>query len=753
MEQKPRPIKHDIMRRVVRLYIAAIIIGIVIAARLVYVQFLDGEVRGYADQYDSVKIFRPVKLDARRGTICARTGEPLATSIVKTTVYFDFAAQYFDLPKDPKPRHKKDSTIRANIDALALALSDYFGDRPASAYRAEMLEHLRNRKRRVRLFRDITFSEWVKIRRFPIISNGYTTEQEDKVRRIYTLGTAARSIIGNVNAHTRSTGLENVFDDVLRGEDGMVWTQHIAPNFRARTEKPHFAKKKSKYDDVNNRPAVDGADVITTIDPDIQAYADKVLRERMESQRAICGSVLVMEVETGDLLAVSNYTRVNEQGSNRSGPKRQRVESGRLSERENIAFTWPTEPGSTFKLATMLALLEEAKLPVETEFDTGKGAYTFREGRGTYTVHDSDGHALGVIDMHKALVESSNVYFARAAYETYQKEPDRYTDFLRHLHLDRKVCVGLPEIGEAAPHFRYKGGPGWEWLTLLNMAYGQGGLEITPLQTITLYNAVANGGRMVAPRIVTEVRRDGKTIKKYPVEVLENRICSKQTIETVKAALVEAATEGTGKIIFGENQRLSYVPAMKTGTAQFAQDGHLYRDGYYVGSMAMFFPADNPRYTIVTNIHTRRGNGYFFGASLAGPVNRDIATYIFNRDRESSPELGSDGVTYRPERIKGGNVAQVREVAEGLDVGTAGDRRAAWGRVKSDSLRQAVITATDDEETTMPDVTGMGLKDALFLLEQRGLKVSVTGKGAVTSQSIRAGQRITRGMNVSIVLK
>lgn len=785
MEQKPRQIKHDIMRRVVKLYIVIIAVGVLIAARLVYVQFLDGIVRERSSRYNS-RIFSTAVLRAHRGTICARTGEPLATSIPKWRVFMDFGAEYFESTKD--------SVVRVRIDELADSLSSFFKDRTAAEYRAEIIanrnkyspiyeymhtdtlhgmarfrailsgdETIRSEKRtacrsrtpsRVRLFRDVTYPEWLEVKQFPILRNGNTYVKEERMERIYTLGTAARSLIGNHNPNGRSSGLESAMDSLLRGEDGLAWRQRISPNFSGNVNKPSFAKRDPSYADKNNKPAVDGADIITTIDPDIQAYVDKTLREQIEHWSAICGSTMVMDVATGDLLAISNYTRIDEKGRNRIPENNsRRVQNGRLSERENIAFEWRTEPGSTFKLATMLALLEVAKMPVETVYDTGKGSYVFRVGKRAYTVHDSDGHAFGEIDMHEALVQSSNIYFARAAYDAFDADPKRYTDYLRRLHLDRKVCVGLPEITEGSPRFMNPDSRGWEWCSLFNVAYGQGGMEVTPLQTLTLYNAVANGGRMVAPRIVSEVRRDGKTIKKYPVEVLEERICSRETLEKVREALSEAAYRGTGKYQFGEG-RTPFRAAMKTGTAQFAQDGYKYGDGYYVASMAMFFPAENPRYTILTNIHTNRRTGNYFGASLAGPVDQKIALYIYNRDNEWSGRLDRDGERMYPERIKGGRVSQIREVAGKASLRTEGDRRADWGRVTVvDTTAQAVVESVSDDLAVMPNVAGMGLKDALYLLESRGLRVSVSGRGAVASQSIPAGRQIKAGMDVSIVLK
>ena len=773
MERKPRPIKKDIMNRVLKLYAAAIIMGIVIAFRLVYIQFFSGEIKHNADKLDR-RIYRTAKLHAHRGAIRARNGEPLATSIFRSTIEFDFGAEGFD----------NEARFKRNADSLSKLLAGYFKDKSASEYyntfirernahntytvkqktvpistgfkRAwdafwnkevdkQVNDTIRHRSHKsVKLFRDIDYNEWVLFRTWPILGGRaltYTrTEHSD---RVYPCGAIARSVVGRMDENGGNNGLEKVFDTELRGEDGIEWQQHIAYSFWTRIEKPASARRDTTArGKIDNRDPVDGLDVITTIDIDIQEFADRVLREQVSAQGAFWGTTMVMEVATGDLVAVANISRDSD---------------GRMVENYNHGFRSRTEPGSTFKLASMLALLEDAKMPITQTFDAnhGKDVYIQTTGKRRVRVRDS-GDDGGVIDMKEALAKSSNTYFAQAVYHAYHDDPDRYIDFLRHLHFDRKVCVGMPEeFGETMPNFLYRGKSNWTpHESLIKIAFGQGGMEVTPLQVLTLYNAVANNGRMVAPRLVSELRKGDKTVKSYPVEVLENRICSAGTLALVRESLEEAALTGTGKEFFGEG-KLAFRAGLKTGTAEYAGKGIGYGDGYFVASMATYFPAENPRYTIMTSIHTRRGRGLHSGARLAGPVNQKIAKFVYARDFDSGKVSDNAEGEFYPTAIKGGNIAQIRKVSGKLSHKTDSGERNGWGRVNvDDETNTAVIESLpDDDLTVMPDVTGMGLKDALFLLEERGLKVSVSGSGAVRSQSIRAGSKIQRGGSVSIVLR
>lgn len=768
-EKRPKHIKTDIMQRVTRLYIAAIALVIIIAVRIVFVLFFSSEIRTNSARLEK-HIFRTATLHAHRGAIRARTGESLASSIFRYTIEFDFGAEGFDDEK----------RFRSELDSLAPLLAAFFGDKSAAEYRQRFIEQrnknnksivkghrtvytshgwrrwldsLRGNKfkkeepivetsrnhRGVKMFRDVDFNEWQILKTYPLLnSSALIYSRHEHAERAFPLGDLARRTVGRNDDRGRY-GLEYVFDEDLRGVDGIEWRQHIAYGFWGRINKPKHLRDSARRN-IENRDPVDGADVITTIDVDIQEFAERTLRERIAAQNAYWGTTMVMDVETGDLLAIVNLTATPDG----------------IVENANYAFGRRAEPGSTFKVASMLALLDDAHMPVTQTYDAkhGKTVYIDTGGKHPVTVTDS-GDDGGVIDMRTALVNSSNTWFAQAVYDAYRDNPDRYTDFLRRLHLDRKVCVGLPEsMGERQPDFQCRTSGHWTpHVSLIKMAFGQGGMELTPLQVLTLYNAIANNGRMVAPRLVTEVRRGGKTVRKYPVEVLEEKICSRATLDIVREALEETALNGTGKEWFGEG-KLPFRAALKTGTAENAQGGAQYSDGYRLASMATYFPAEKPRYTIMTSIFTKKWRGTaWYGGPLSGPVNRDIALFIYNRDKEWQSRIPKTGEEHHPVAVKGGSIEQVRKVARELTEGMAGgSARTGWGRTSVDSTSHVRVEPVA-EGSSMPDVRGMGLKDAVFILEERGLKVNVTGKGTVRSQSIAPGQTIKRGMSVNIVLR
>lgn len=280
-------------------------------------------------------------------------------------------------------------------------------------------------------------------------------------------------------------------------------------------------------------------------------------------------------------------------------------------------------------------------------------------------------------------------------------------------------------------------------VSIVNMGYGYA-IELTPLHTLTLYNAVANDGCMVAPRLVREIRRGGEVVERPERRVLVDKICSSSALRKVRECLEEVGTTGTAKQFFRDTTLFKI--AGKTGTAQFAQDGIKYSDGYYLGTMVLYFPADEPKYTVLTAMFTRRGRGTtYYGAGLSGPVEQQIVNYIYNRQREWYGRVEETDDAHYARTVKGGDIAQIREAAGELMPRVVSERRSGWGRTRVDSLGRVTVTPLADDPHTMPDVRGMGLKEAVFLLESRGLRVAFTGKGPCANRRCRPAQRYSGG--------
>ena len=754
MGQERSKIKSDILLRVRLLYVLFILAGAVVLGRLVWVQLFSREVAYNADRLAS-RIFTEQTIPAQRGSILSRDGEPLATSIFRYQVAFDFASEGLD-------------SLRAyheQSDSLAKLLAAFFKDRPASEYRrlfreeharryrlvnprdssflrsegwfSRIIDRLRGEEYETRRIydtirdhtpveifpREVDYAEWEVLRRYPLLNwnMGMVYRLVERDQRIYPQGELARRTIG-LSGDRGNYGIETAYREELAGRDGKALRQRIARGFYSRVAGG------------DHEDPTDGMDIVTTLDLDLQDVADKALRRQLEAQNAIWGTTIVMEVPTGEILAMANLGRAGTEGV--------------FYERENYALGRSMEPGSTFKLATMLTLLEDADMSPETIYDTHNGdPVTVGPARNIRDSHRGDRE----IDFRRAVASSSNVYFAKAIWDRYgiTGRKQDYSDYLRdRLHLGQ--TVGLERLGERPPSITSDWKVPDPGVMLVKMSYGYR-VRLAPIQMITLYNAIANDGRMISPVLVRELRRGDRVEERFESRVIDGSICSRSTLREIRRCLEAVATEGTASLYFRDTLRLRV--AAKTGTAQIT-DARSRAGRYYLGSMVAFFPAENPRYTVLTTIETRAQAGKaYYGGPLAGPVVKRVVDYIYNRGHDWYGRVERRGEEHYPERIKGGDIAQIRRVAGKFSPRVRWDERNGWGRARVDSLSNVEITSLPAAGATMPDVRGMGLKDALFLLESRGLKVRFSGKGAVRQQSIPAGARISPGMTVGITLR
>ena len=769
-KKKSGDIREDMFSKVKTVHWVFIGLSLLVVLRLVWVMLPNTETAKNAARLEE-RIFQSDTVISRRGSILARDGEPLATSILRYRIDFDMGSEGFD----------DDEVFRENVDSLSKLLASFFKDRSAAEYRRLMLNERKKHCKWVYshdslvrrssdlitwivdnlrgddvqilkvdtavrdhhpvqiLPRAVDFNEWQELSKYPILNSnmGVTFKKHIFDQRVYPYGELGRRTLGRVTANVSEEdkqsargqyGLENVYAEYLRGKDGRMLRQRIAPGFTAAIHSD------------SNIVASDGLDVVTTIDVDIQHAADAALRKQLTEQRASWGTTMVMDVKTGDILAMVNLGETAPQ-------------SGVYYEKENYALSRRIEPGSTFKLVSLLALTEDCGLPITQEYQTYEGRPTII-GKGGPKVKD-DHNIGGMVDMKTATAQSSNVYFADAIYQNYNNDRERYIKFLHHLALDRDV--GFTNMEEKLPRIpdpaKKKGVGSWSAHTLPNMGYGYA-IEMPPIRTLLLYNAVANRGRMMAPRLIKEIRRGDEVEEKFSPRVLVDKICSDEALAIVQECLAETARTGTTKRYFTDS--LTFRVGSKTGTAIVAQDGNgngAPYGNYYLASLVAYFPADNPKYTVMTAIHTDRRRGYqYYGASLAGPVVRDVVNYIYYRDEEWHKALPSSAVKQVPTKVKGGNIAQIRRVADKFSPRVSFTDREGWGVARMDTLKNVDIKTIEDN-SLMPNVVGMGLKDALYVLESRGLDVHFSGQGMVRSQSIPVGRKISAGQNVSLTLR
>lgn len=755
MDEQRYKLKKDIARRIKALHLIFICVVAYFLVHAICFIFLDKDMKQDFNKLRKDFLLDSIEITAHRGSIYSRNNEVLATSISRTRVHIDFACDRFKM-LGPKKYQK-----RAKV--LAQTLADCLGDKSASEYyeilienNHKSLEYFKKQKTkttkrfiffkktedteidtaRVRkgalryeqIFRDLDANEWAIIKNDSLLRFGSTYRSKSYESRIYPQGDLARRTIGRREEH-RTYGVEFAYRDSLAGRNGLQRVQRITNKLKIRVA------------DSINVEARDGYDIITTLDVDIQDVTHTALSKQLLKENAIWGTTVVMECATGDILAMANLKN--------NGTK--------CVEVQNYAIGVPVNPGSTFKLVSAMALLEYG-VPISQTYHTELGREVTigtNTDAGVKDSHPIGEDSGGYINMRTAFAESSNVYFTKAVYERFKNNPIDFSNFCHRLHLSEKV--GLEEFGATfKPIDSLNRKHQSRYNALVNMAYGYA-VEVTPLHTLALYNAVANNGRMVAPRLILRTEHNGKVVSESQVRVIDEQICSPSTIKTLRSFMAETSRAGTAKNFFGEHV-CPFSSGSKTGTAQVESvinDVKYKRDdGYYYGSMVTYFPADNPRYTIITAIFTKKQSGkQYYGAGLTGPVQKHVATYLYNRNHNYAQEVTS--ARYTATDIKGGNIENIETVANAHGIALSTCVREGWGANSiSNNGKSITVSPLDLNSGVVPNVIGMGLSDALFILEKCGLEVTIEGQGKVVSQSLEPMSAISsRRKRITIKLK
>lgn len=779
---KPTSAKEDIINRVYVLYAAFIIVGLLIACRLIQVQVADKNVDKHIAVMERNITRVELKL-AHRGAILSRDGKPLAMSNLSYEPIFDFASEGMTKKYKEEGKVLKELRQLANQMALYFSKSDAkrFGYtyKSAEEYYTLFLKNLNATKgnRSVRIFpRPVVLDDWNMMREeFYVINRslgGVYKEQESDIRiRPYEdLGLqligecyGRRSTTSYTDYVTDSTGrhkvtryrdtilrqtsaLENIYDSLLAGVNGQVVEQRIANGFWVQND-----------EDSRNRKPIDGHNIVTTIDADLQLMATETLRHYLEEHCGSFGVAMVMEAATGNMLCMVNLTSGVERGTNYS------------EAHYNHAMRTRMSPGSTFKMMSTMALLELGGATINSRVDVPESART-KVGRkdvaDTHTLRDEDGHVIKSPTLRDGFAHSSNIYFAKAIYERFEKDPAELTNFYESLMLNSHI--GLEEFKAVKSKLpnpkQWRNGHGGTKMALPGLAYGYI-IELTPIHTLTFYNGVANGGKMVAPRFVDRIEHNGKIVDVMPTETLVERMCSKESIEAIYECMIAAAVPSRTA---GTLKNLPINVGCKTGTAQISGgfstpcriDTLNFKEGfgsdegkhqYYLGSMVAIAPIENPKYTIMVAMAKEKTSEHpiYYGARVAGDAVREIIKFLYTNDLSLHPSVDTPAKAYTPQTIKGGRAMEVGYISEtlGNDANNNIDS-SEWCSSNSESSIVGLSIASG----YVPDVRGMGLTDAIFLLEEQGLRVTHKGYGRVTSQSIAPGTAITK-QNSKIELK
>jgi cell division protein FtsI (penicillin-binding protein 3) len=690
-------IRTDILLRAYISFGIMVVIALAVLYKMFTIQFVQGE--KWAAMADSLST-RYVDIEPARGNIYSVDGSLLATSVPEYDIRMDLFA----------PGIVDDEVFYSKVDSLARSLSSFFGDK-SSAHYTRLLRSARAQRNRYFLIkRDVSYQSMKKMRAFPIFNlgimkGGMIAEQKNK--RILPFKTLAERTIGYKNENVQPVGLEGAYANYIDGEGGKRLVQRIAGGVWMPVNP-----------DMDVAP-VDGADIISTIDIGMQDIAQRALENQLIRSNADNGCVILMEVATGEIRAVANFTRISE---------------GVYQEKFNYAIAQSAEPGSTFKLASFLVAIEDGKIDTGTMVDTGDGTYRVA-GK---TIRDSNHGGYGQISVKRAFEVSSNTAITKLIYTHYKDNQAEFTQHLRRLHLNEKLGLQFP--GEGNPLIKTPDSKSWSKLSLTQISYGYE-LLMTPLQMLTFYNAVANDGKMIAPLFVREIRRLGNTIERYQARVIDEQIASASTIKKLQEMLVGTVEHGTGGVV----KNSLFGVAGKTGTAQMADGAAGYRGNVkYQASFAGYFPANNPKYSMIVVIQNPR-NGYY-AATVAGPVFNEIAQRVYANDismYQSYNSFKSVSNNVDPEIKKGSMDATNRLYAE-------------FGVKNSVNKTDAISASYENKESEIgrvPDLIGMGLRDALYILGNAGFKVSVNGKGKVVNQSLEAGQQLAKNLFISIDLK
>lgn len=691
------------------LVLALVGVGIVVRAGII----MFGERQYWSDVAERF-VKENVAVNPNRGNILSADGDLMASSLPEYRIYMDFKAG----------GKRKDSLLLLYMDSICHGLHKIFPDRSASEFKRTLLRGRKAGSRNFLIYpKRISYIQYKEAKALPVFNmNKYAGGFYEQAynQRKKPFGSLAARTLGDVFADTAlgaKNGIELAFDTLLKGQKGVT----------------HRQKVMNRYLSITDIPPVDGYDIITTIDVDMQDICEKALVDKLKELNAFVGVAVLMEVKTGDVKAIVNMTR----GSD-----------GNYYEMRNNAISDMMEPGSTFKTASVMVALEDGKVEPDTQVDTGNGVKKMYGS--SMKDHNWNRGGYGVIDVTRILEVSSNIGVSSIIDQYYHDNPQKFVDGLKKLGITDSLPLQIP--GGGKPNIK---GPKERYFAKTTLPWMSIGYEtqVPPLNILTFYNAIANDGVMVCPRFVKAAVKDGEVVKEYPVKVMREQICSESTLQKIRKILRLVVSEGLAKPA-GSKQ---FAVAGKTGTAQISQGASGYTSGgrKYLVSFCGYFPADAPKYSLIVSI--QKPGLPASGGQMAGSVFSKIAERVFAKNLSYDIKYAIDSTSSVIPAVKDGDLRETQYVLTRLDIPTNGSisrngKETVWGRARQDSTA-VVLEQHEISGNTMPNVRGMGAKDAVYLLEQAGLRVRLSGVGHVTSQSITPGNHFRRGQTVALHLK
>ena len=698
-------IKSEIKTRMTIVFIGVLLVSVLVVGRIFMLQIIEGE------KWRKMQVSerqRSEKVNGNRGDILAADGRILASSVPSYSVHIDFKAGGMTR-----------ALFMQNVDSLALCLSRLYGDMNRTDYKNYLMRGYKSGSRFFNVNRRrINHIQLQKLKKFPLFrlgpnKGGVIITQYDT--RKLPFGNLAARTLGKLDFEKTHgiLGMEKAYDTYLRGKEGVAVVKPIS----------------GRWMKVNIVEPEDGFDVVSTIDINIQDVAETALRTQLSRHGAQHGCAILMEVKTGEIRAIANLEKTGD---------------GRYDETYNFAIGEAAEPGSTFKLASMIAAFEDGYIELSDTFDTGKGVVNY------YGVPMRDSHdgGYGKISVKEIFQNSSNVGVSKIIDKYYGKNPQRFVDRILDMGLNEKLEIDI--AGEAEPFIASpENKKQWSGLSLPWMSIGYE-VKLAPIHTLTFYNAIANNGKMVKPIFAKGISYHGKMVESFETEVIKSSVCSGSTLKKVRKKLEGFVEYGTATNIKNDH----YTIAGKTGTAQIAQGKAGYKQKRYYASFCGYFPADKPKYTCIVVVNSP-SSSVFYGNVLAGTVFREIAdkVYVQNLDMQKKTDNEDIDDGYKVPVTLDGNRHELITIFDKLDIDYKDDSENHKWVLTKNKGEYIDVVGLGIRDGLVPNVLGMGAKDALFLLENAGLSVSISGVGRVVEQSLLPGSRINNVHSISIRLR
>ena len=661
-----------------------------------------------------------VEISPNRGNIISADGKLMASSLPEYKIYMDFQAGGMT----------KDTMLMNHLSEICKGLHEIFPSKSVQEFRTHILRGRKKKSRHYLLYpKRISYIEYKEVRKLPVLnlsSNRGGLHAEAFNQRKKPFGSLAMRTLGDMfpdMAQGAKNGLELTYDSILRGYNGIT----------------HRQKVMNKYLNIVDKPAVDGCDIITTIDVDMQDIAEKALVDQLKNLEALSGVAVVMEVESGEVKANVNMTRGND---------------GNYYEMRNLAVSNLMEPGSTFKTASIMVALEDGYITPDYVVDTGTGQVKMH---GSW-MKDWNWYkgGYGAIDVTRIMEVSSNVGVSSIIDKFYKDNPQKFVDGLKRMSIDTPLNLGF--TGEASPRIwgpkereSIKGALPWSKTTLPWMSIGYETM-IPPIYILNFYNAIANNGTMVRPKFVKAISKNGEMLEEFPTEIINPKICSDSTLHMMHTILRKVVSEGLAKPA-GSKQ---FSVSGKTGTAQISQGKSGYKSGgvSYLVSFCGYFPSEAPKYSCIVSIQIPHGPAS--GGLQAGSVFSRIAERVYAKHLYLDLATAKDSTSVLVPDVKQGDLSEAALVLNELNIRHNGTDLAAgihpvWGKA-THTTENVDLKEQKLNKGLVPNVIGMGAKDAVFLLEEKGLRVQLSGVGRVKGQSLQPGSFLRKGQTITLTL-